>query len=133
MQEQNEQIESLNKQVQTQDSLKQEVQSLKQTVETLKAMLTKNVNASVSSATLDVPIPNPSKASTRIRYSIPMAIAIAKLTIVNMSGQVLKEVSLTSGDGQVEMNVSNLASGIYPCSLWVNGQQVASRQLVIAH
>lgn len=126
MQEQDQKLQAM-------DSLRTEVQSLKATVEELKSLLNKNVNAYVSGASLDVPVPNPSKGSATVRYNVPAGAISAKLILVNMSGQVMKEVSLAGGAGQVNLSVSNLATGIYPCSLWVNGQQVATKQMVVSH
>ena len=111
----------------------EEIETLKATVAELKAMLTNNTTGSLSSASLEVPVPNPAKESTNIRYNIPSGTASARLTVVNMLGQVMKEVKLSGGAGQLNLNVSGLAAGTYPCTLWVNGQQAVSKQLVIAH
>ena len=126
MQEQDEKLQKM-------EALEEKVQTLQAAVDKLTAMLSNNTTGFLSSTSLDVPVPNPAKGNTNIRYSIPVGTASARLTVVNMLGQVMKEVKLTGGAGQVNLNVSGLAAGTYPCTLWVNGQQAISKQLVVAH
>ena len=111
----------------------QQIETLTATVQKLEAMINNSVSGPVSSASLDVATPNPAKSSAIIGYRLPQANPSAKLIMVNMSGQVLKEFTLAGVGGKVNLNVSNLASGSYPCTLWVNGQPVVSKQLVVAH
>lgn len=126
-------IKGMQEQDAEKEELKQRVQTLEQTVQELKALLLNNANGSLSSAHLEVATPNPAKGNTTIGYGLPAASASAKLIVVNMSGQVVKQFSLTGAAGTINLNVSNLASGSYPCTLWVNGQALVSKQLVVAH
>ncbi len=130
MQEQDAEKEALRKTVEEQG---EKLQALEAAVERLTAQLSGTNSSSMTSASLEVPVPNPAKGNTNIRYSIPGGAASARLTVVNMLGQVMKEVRLAGGAGQLNLDVSALPSGTYPCTLWVNGQQAVSKQLVIAH
>lgn len=112
----------------------EEIAELKARIEKLEALLTKaNGSVSISSAYLENPVPNPSKGATLIRYGLPEGSSFAKLTLLNAKGQVLKELSLFGrGTGHVTLNTVNLSAGTYTYTLWIDGQQIASKQLVIA-
>lgn len=126
IQEQQQQIQALKKKADKVDALEKELAEL-------KALLTKNNGiVSVSSAYLESAVPNPSHGTTVIRYQLPEAATAATLILVNQKGQTLKTIALTSrGAGQVNLNTSELASGVYTCTLWANGREVASKQLVV--
>jgi len=97
-------------------------------------MLTKkNGFVSPSSAYLETPVPNPSSGSVMVRYGLPDQVSNAKLTLVNAKGQVLKTVNLAiKGAAQINLNTASLPSGVYTYSLWTDGRQAATKQLVIA-
>ena len=131
LQEEHAEKEALKQKVQQQD---EKLQTLEAEMQELKALLlSNNPNGSHTAASLEVPVPNPAKGSTNIRYAVPAGTGSARLTIVNMLGQVMKEVKLNGGTGTLNMDVSGLASGTYPCTLWVNGQATVSKQLVVVH
>ncbi len=99
-------------------------------------MLTTKYNSTsvdVSAAYLGQASPNPAKGSTAIRYTVPQGTASAKLTLTNAKGQLLNEVNIPNREtGQVNLNIQALPAGTYTYTLWVEGQQTASKQLVIA-
>lgn len=113
------------------EQLKQELAELRQMVLDLKNGRVNTVNT--SSAFLETAMPNPARTATTIRYSVPESTTSARLTLVNAKGQVMKELSLNnSGTGQVNLSTANLPAGVYTYTLMINGQQAASKQLVIA-
>lgn len=135
MQELSQENEELKSKVADVEALKKENAQIKQQLEELKAIVMKsNPNTPMAlGAYLEQPSPNPVRSATVIRYGIPDGTASARLTLTNTKGQVLKEVSLTSrGAGQVNLSTASLPSGTYACTLWVDGQQAASRQMVVA-
>ncbi|HZH66703.1 MAG TPA: FlgD immunoglobulin-like domain containing protein, partial [Flavisolibacter sp.] len=125
---------------------KKELNELKETnqkqIDELKSIVTKLVNgqggnvnnttATVSGAYLEQSTPNPSRGSALIRYHLPQGTASAQITITNSKGQVLKTIALNSrGDGQVSLQGSSLPSGTYTYSLWIDGRQADTKQMVI--
>lgn len=110
--------------------LEEELVSLKQMLLELKN--SKNATASFSSAFLEQNTPNPSSGSTIIRYGIPDGVTSARLMLVNVKGQTLKEVNLSRGTGQVNLSTANLPTGVYNYTLWIDGQQAVTKQMVIA-
>lgn len=112
-------------------TIKEELTELRQMVMELKN--SRSSTASFSSAFLEQASPNPAKSTTLIRYSAPNGTSSAKLTLTNTKGQVLKEINLVNkGTGQVNLNTSALPPGVYNYTLWINGQQADSKQLIIA-
>jgi hypothetical protein len=77
--------------------------------------------------------PNPVRGSTSIRYHVPETSTSARLTFTNAKGQVVKTVSINNrGTGQLSLNTHVLAAGTYHYTLYVDGKQMGSKQLVIA-
>jgi hypothetical protein len=92
-----------------------------------------NTTVNVSGVYLEQASPNPARGATTIRYGVPDGTATARLVLTNAKGQTLKDVSLAGrGTGQVNLSTASLPSGTYTYTLWVDGQQAASKQLVIA-
>lgn len=57
--------------------------------------------------------------STIIHYHIPETTTSARLDITNTKGQLVKPLRLIGSLGQVNLNTSMLASGIYNYTLYV--------------
>jgi hypothetical protein len=76
--------------------------------------------------------PNPVNRSTLIRYSIPEHTSNAHLSVTNVKGQLIKTVTISNkGLGQLNLDTSTLASGIYTYTLYVDGQFADSKQLIV--
>ncbi len=76
--------------------------------------------------------PNPFNNNTIIRYYLPSNTKTAQMMIVNVSGQVLKQYTLTSkGVGQTTVYGGELASGNYFYTLIVDGKKIATKQMVL--
>jgi flagellar hook assembly protein FlgD len=105
----------------------------------LEAALARSTNSSnntttatITGAYLEQSIPNPSSGSALIRYHLPQGTASAQVVVTNSKGQVLKTIALNSrGDGQVSLQGSNLPAGTYTYSLWIDGRQADTKQMVI--
>ena len=101
----------------------------------LEALLNRSTNMSAifSSAYLEQASPNPARGTTTIRYNVPDGASSVRLTLTNARGQTLKQLALASAKtGHVNLSTSALPSGTYTYTLWVNGQQADSKQLVVA-
>lgn len=127
------------------EALEEENKQLRKDVTEIKEMMTKlinsqsvttngvnNTNVSISGAYLVQNAPNPFTSSTIIRYHLPQGATSAKVVIANAKGQLLKTASLNGkGDGQVTLDAGMLAAGSYTYSLWIEGKQVDTKQMII--
>jgi trimeric autotransporter adhesin len=113
--------------------LEEENRDIRQELAELKALIRGNNNTTtnLSSAFLEAAMPNPSRSATTIRYGVPDG-TTARLTLTNAKGQVIKELRLQGRrTGQVSLNTAGLSTGIYSYTLWVDGREAGSKQLVI--
>ncbi len=76
-------------------------------------------------------IPNPANNNTMVRYTIPESGEVI-FRIHSMNGQLLynKAVQSESGTNSIEINTSNLSSGIYVYSMEFNGQRITKRMSI---
>lgn len=91
-----------------------------------------DVNANSSMADLSQNAPNPAKLLTNIQYSIPSS-AKVEFIITNMLGKVVNSIELgtvAAGKHQVQVNTSNLSSGLYFYSMIVNGETITRKMIV---
>lgn len=123
-----EQQETINSQQETINNLKNEVSELKEMVRKIAGGQTINSPANMNA--LGQNNPNPVKNSTIISYSLEKPNSRAQLIVVDKSGKALRTINL-SGSGNLNLDASNLASGIYTYSLLVDGRHVESRQMIV--
>lgn len=75
--------------------------------------------------------PNPFSAQTSIRYQLAEG-AQAELLVFDMNGRQLKAFSnLESGDNAVTLQGAELEAGMYFYSLIVNGEEVATKRMIL--
>ncbi|MBR4491845.1 MAG: T9SS type A sorting domain-containing protein, partial [Bacteroidales bacterium] len=77
-------------------------------------------------------VPNPAAELTRIPYTIPEA-GVLTLRIMGMNGQVLyrEEVDAEAGSGNIRVNLSDLAAGVYYYSVEYRGERVVKKMNVV--
>jgi len=76
-------------------------------------------------------IPNPFGEGTAIRYFIPDGVNDARIVFYDEYGSEIKNVPISdSGNGQLNVNSMNLASGIYTYSLIVDNKIVDTKKMV---
>jgi hypothetical protein len=98
---------------------------------------TGSVNTNVELNGSDVPSleqnnPNPFYEQTVIKYYIPSAAKNARMTITDMKGSPIKSVNLAgTGLGTVTINANELPIGTYVYTLYVDGKQVESKQMIL--
>lgn len=125
----------------TDDALQQEVNELKQALADVQAQLaalksgslqvtgsnTASESFSLSSA------PNPTSGSTTIRYTYPVTVGHAYLTVTDLSGKQVKRVDLkTNGGNSVNLSLDGATAGTYVYSLELDGRVVESKKLMLA-
>ena len=109
------------------DSLDNKYNVLQAQLNELRALLT----AKKSSASLDQNVPNPFTGSTVIGYNLPEGVSSAQMQITDLTGKVLAAFPLSgSGKNALTANVAGYAAGTYCYSLIVNGQLVATKQMI---
>ncbi len=76
--------------------------------------------------------PNPFSTQTTIRYEIPEIIQSAQLHICNMTGTLLKTISVNQrGSGNVLVNANEFVAGMYLYSLVCDGRIVDTKQMML--
>lgn len=91
-----------------------------------------NVNVTVSGAYLLQNAPNPFRNNTIIHYHLPQGAGATRVFITNVKGQMLKSIVVNNkGEGQITLDAGMLAAGSYTYSLWVDGRQADTKQMVI--
>ncbi|MBO4774330.1 MAG: T9SS type A sorting domain-containing protein, partial [Bacteroidales bacterium] len=77
-------------------------------------------------------VPNPAAELTRIPYVIPEA-GVLTLRIMGMNGQVLyrEEVNAEAGGGDIRVNLSDLAAGVYYYSVEYRGERIVKKMNVV--
>jgi len=92
-----------------------------------KIILTSNGNAAI----LAQNIPNPFMGTTIIQYFIPENVLSAQIKITTQSGVELKIFDITTGQGSVEIDASQITSGNYLYSLIVDGKLIDTKTMVL--
>jgi hypothetical protein len=76
--------------------------------------------------------PNPFSHNTEIRYSLANSVTKANLYIYDMQGKQIKNIpNLDKGDNFVIINGSELSAGMYIYTLIADGQEVATKRMIL--
>ena len=91
-----------------------------------------DLEASGNQAKLYQNNPNPFSTQTTIRFEIPETIQNAQLHICNMTGTLLKTITLTQrGNGNETINANEFVAGMYLYSLVCDGKIVDTKQMLL--
>ncbi len=79
-------------------------------------------------------IPNPFRESTVIQYYLPENTNGAIIRIIGLDGKPVRDLQLPAAQGrnQVEVHTSGMAAGTYLYSLFVDGELIATKKMMIA-
>lgn len=77
--------------------------------------------------------PNPANSTANFEYNLNGYIGQAKVQIVNLLGNVVKESPLDGQKGHVKINTLQLEEGLYFYVLLVNGIPAQTSKLIIRH
>ena len=77
------------------------------------------------------PYPNPAVNKCQFSYSVPFDSYDSKIVIMDLTGNIVQNISLIPGEGKVTVDVSSMSSGIYFYSLWVYDKAVSTRKLIV--
>ena len=98
---------------------------------------TGSTNTNIELNSSDVPSleqnnPNPFYEQTVIKYYIPSVAKDARMMITDIKGSPIKSVNLAdTGLGTVTINANELPIGTYIYTLFVDGKQVESKQMIL--
>lgn len=85
----------------------------------------------LSDATLEQNTPNPFNEQTVINFSVPSNSNNATIVIYSMTGQLIKSVDVTKGQGSLILNANELSAGTYSYSLVVDNKIVSTKKMVL--
>jgi hypothetical protein len=127
-------VKAIQDQQQEINNQQQEINDYKAQVEKLLASLSdfSSGSTTLSSVSLGQNTPNPFNNSTSISYNIPVKFNTAKIVISDYLGKTIKEVSVTTDKGKLQVNAATLISGTYTYSLIVDGKLMVSKKMSIA-
>lgn len=135
---QEEEISDLKRQLERKEH---ENRDLERRLARVEALLDKLLDASEENTGAVIPIsdaqllqnqPNPFTQTTTIKYFIPAGTVRAELRVTDVAGRVLKNVIVdTRGEGQTTLDATTLSSGAYQYSLFLDGQLLESKQMVL--
>ena len=76
--------------------------------------------------------PNPFTDVTEIRYALPDDVATADIFVYDMQGQQIRRIPLKErGEASVKIAGSELTAGMYIYTLIADGQEVASKRMIL--
>lgn len=117
--------------------LKEELTSIKNQVEALSNAIENFEEQDVylkggQTPSIGQNIPNPYQSETKIDYFIPEHSSSAKVNFYDLSGKLLKEVTLNDrGNGRLNLRTLNLPSGTYTYSLIVDQKVFDSKKMIV--
>ncbi len=132
----------------TQDQLiaeqQKEIELLTQKINDLEQLIAASNNSSTdgivkiglssetNEALLGQNIPNPFENSTIIPFRIPKECTDASIVFTEIStGRIVRAIPVSCGETQISIEAGMLSSGTYTYTLYVNGNTIATRQMVI--
>ncbi len=75
--------------------------------------------------------PNPVNNFAIINYYFPTEVSNAKITVHNMEGKKVHEITLNPLSENMQLNLSHLANGIYTVTLYADEMYITSKKLTI--
>jgi hypothetical protein len=93
---------------------------------------TSELSTNVSVAKLYQNNPNPFSLQTTVKFEIPEIVQSAQLHICNMTGTLLKTITVNQkGTGNVTINANEFVAGMYLYSLVCDGKIVDTKQMLL--
>jgi len=74
--------------------------------------------------------PNPAQSIITFDYILPYG-KQAELRLLNLLGSAVRSIPVEGGNGSLQLNVSDLNEGVYFYSLWVRGEAISTRKLIV--
>lgn len=123
-------IKAIQEQEEIIEQQQQQINELKQTITKISSPLQSSLT--INGAFLKQNAPNPFTKSTRIQCYIPTSVMQAKLVIYSSDGKQLKTLTLgNKGLNEMTINASELSSGQYTYSLFIDGNMIDSKNMIL--
>ncbi len=115
------------------ESQNSKIQSLEERLRILEANSTGITDKTKTVAELFQNNPNPFRGYTTISYRLPESFTKASMAIYDLNGRLLKTYELdTRSEGEVHVDATELAAGMYLYSLVVDGAEVATKRMILS-
>ena len=129
-------IKGMQEQQATIEKQQQQIDQLQQLIQNQNAANSSNTTdakavTTASGAYVLQNAPNPFTQTTSVKCYVPNSVKQAQLVVYNLSGQLIKSYSLTSGMNNVTINAGTLSSGQYTYSLVADGKKVDSKNMTM--
>jgi len=77
-------------------------------------------------------IPNPFNGTSTIGYYVPQAASQADIVFSNNIGQIVNRIELTQkGEGEISIETSNYAFGMYYYTLYLDGKKIDIKKMIV--
>ena len=123
-------VKAVQELAQQNEEMKKEIAEMKAVMMSKEGSIIKQ-NINLTAATLQQNAPNPFTSNTNISYSLPENTLSAEIVVTDKQGNNLKRIPLKAANGLVEINANTLSAGAYQYSLYVNGNIVDSKQMIL--
>lgn len=114
------------------------LQEYDERIEKLEALLMKSMAAQNSEvvskrAILFQSNPNPAISTTTIRYQIPSDVQHANMVVTNSLGEIVVKTELNErdADGSFELPTSQLSSGVYYYTLYLDQEKYDTKKMIV--
>ena len=114
--------------------LTKRIKSLEKEIEDMKAKSIDNLSdlsIDKTGFSMKQNVPNPFRNQTTVNYSLPNNTGNASIMVFNMSGKFVKSYKLTSNQGNVEINSSDLGKGMFLYTLTVDNQEIITKRMIV--
>jgi hypothetical protein len=76
--------------------------------------------------------PNPASSMVAINYEVKEAFGVGKISVYNMLGKQVKQITIADQQGNVKINTSDLTEGIYFYSIVLDNKVMATKKLIVS-
>ncbi|MFI5172318.1 MAG: tail fiber domain-containing protein [Chitinophagales bacterium] len=130
---QDELIESLKSMIEIQQSEIDELKTIIYSTGSNDGVIKISPSSETSVSLLGQNIPNPFENSTIIPFRIPKGCADASIVFTEVStGRIVRAIPVSCGETQLSIDAGLLPGGTYSYSLFIDGEIIDTRQMVIA-
>jgi hypothetical protein len=82
---------------------------------------------------ISAPAPNPASSFASFNYSLKSNVQNAKISMYNMLGALVKEITLEDQQGTLKIPTSELKNGVYFYSLVADSKVITTKKLIVSH
>ena len=77
-------------------------------------------------------IPNPFNGTSTIGYYVPQTVSQAEIVFSNNVGQIVNRIAVKKkGEGEISVDASSYASGMYYYTLYLDGKKIDTKKMIV--